>query len=141
MADADASSYEILEHTADIGLRVRASSLEALFAAAAWGMVEIVGAVSPHGSGTFMEVNLNAADGGALLVDWLNEVLFLIDAREAYVTDLLVEWAADTSMSGKVGIVQGAGAPRGTELKAATYHGLSVTNDEGGWQATVYFDV
>jgi SHS2 domain-containing protein len=141
VADADDSSYEILDHTADIGLRVRAGSREALFAAAAWGMVEIVGAASPHGSGTFVEVNLTAADAGALLVDWLNEVLFLVDARAAYVTDVLVEWAADTSMSGKVGIVKGAGAPRGTELKAATYHGLSVANDEDRWHATVYFDV
>jgi SHS2 domain-containing protein len=141
VADVEASSYEILEHTADIGLQIRAASLEALFAAATWGMVEIVGAGAPHGSGTFVEVNLDAADVGGLLVDWLNEVLFLIDSRAGYVADVLVDRASESWVAGRLGIIDGAGAPEGTELKAATYHRLSVARDGDGWAATVFFDV
>ena len=42
--------FEILEHTADIGLRAHGESMEALFENAAAGMLEILGAAAGDGS-------------------------------------------------------------------------------------------
>jgi len=69
--------YEILQHTADVRLRVTASSLEELFADALRGLMEVMGA--PVGAHSVRpeteEIELDSVDLTALLVDFLNEAL------------------------------------------------------------------
>jgi SHS2 domain-containing protein len=161
----DAPAFEILEHTADIGLRARGESLEELFENAAWGLAEILDrgrppsgeelpadwARGPHREGKDFPVVMTDVDLGALLVEFLDEVLFVLqldpgdrclmavrvfdvgstklDGRDAY----RAEWIVRTSDC--------PSSPDGTELKGTTFHQLVVERSKGGWQATVYFDV
>lgn len=136
--------FEILEHTADVGIKAEAVDLRGLFAQATLGLLDITGTWAPDvEAAEEVSIEVAAADPGGLLVDWLDEVLYVGDARDAVVTALTLDRVAATSAAGRLGI-----APRddatyegGTQVKAITYHRLAVEQTPEGWSATVYVDV
>jgi SHS2 domain-containing protein len=139
-------AFEILEHTADIGLRVWGATSEALFENAAWGLAEILGARATAGDAEQRPVagpavNARAGDIEALLVEWLNEVLFALERSGACLADVEALKVIPDEADGNLLLVPCDGPRTGTELKAATYHQVSVRPENGGWTATVYFDV
>ena len=135
------SGFEILEHTADVGVRALGVSREDVFEQATRGLLDITGAVGT-GSGERVMIEVSANDAGAALVDWLEEVLYLQDARDSVVTGLQVERADDSGASGWVEIAPRGNDLEGTAVKAITYHQLEVSPlQDGTWFATVYFDI
>ncbi len=162
------SPFEILEHTADIGLRAHGRTLEELFENAAWGLAEIldvgrpaqvigaaaVDAGTPARSPSArsrgapagyaprpIRVVLEAADVEALLVDWTNELILLTEEGKACLAEVRVEVVGEDGLRARVDVVGCNPRAEGTELKAATYHQLAVRHADGGWEATLYFDV
>lgn len=135
------SGFEILEHTADVGVRAWGGSPEEVFEQATRGLLDITGA-SGQGAGVRVDVEVTANDLGGVLVDWLEEVLYLQDARDSVITALNVERATETGASGWVETAPRDEDLEGTAVKAITYHQLDVTRrDDGTWVATVYFDI
>ncbi|MDQ3982637.1 MAG: archease [Actinomycetota bacterium] len=135
--------FEILEHTADVGIKAEAVDLRGVFEQATLGLLDIVGAWAPTADSESVDLDIEAADAGALLVDWLGEVLYVHDSRDAVVTSLEMLEVTAAHAAGRLGI-----APRdeaayegGTQVKAITYHRLAVERTPGGWSATVYVDV
>jgi SHS2 domain-containing protein len=138
---AGAGGFELLEHTADVGIRARGASLEEAFEQATFGLAEVLGALRP-GAGDPVAVEVSAGDPGGLLVDWLNEVLWLREVRQAAVAGVRVERVGDGVATGSVALSSGGPPPDGTFVKAVTYHRLRVGPDPGGgWLAEVYLDV
>ena len=141
MVESRSGGFELLEHTADIGIRARGAGLEEVFEHATEGLAEVMGALRP-GTGAAVAVEVAADDPGGLLVDWLNEVLWLREVREAVVAGVRVERVGDGTASGVVVLAAGGAAVDGTFVKAVTYHRLRVEPDPGGgWVAEVYLDV
>jgi SHS2 domain-containing protein len=136
-------TFELLEHTADVGLAARAETLEALFETATQGMATIAGVWSPgHGDDDPVRIHLDGSDIEGLLVDWLNEVLYEHDSRRAALRRVSVEHVDDSAVSGFIDLVPLSGRDdEGVQIKAVTYHQLQVRRADGGWQATVFFDV
>jgi protein archease len=133
--------FELLEHTADVGVRARGATLEEAFEQAALGLAEVLGARRP-GSGEAVAVEVTAGDTGGLLVDWLNEVLWLHETRgHAAIAEVRVERVGDGRASGSVTFSSTDPPADGTFVKAVTYHRLRVDRDAGGWLAEVYLDV
>jgi protein archease len=134
--------HELIEHTADVGLRVWAPTPEDLFTEAARGLVDVMG----KGKGPVAhreDVRLEAPDLGALLVDWLSEVLFLFDARGVVPQQI---WIGLTREPAKLeATIEGPDAEafeqHGPAVKAVTYHDLEVKETSSGWEARVYLDV
>ena len=135
--------FEVLEHTADVGLRIRGDTRAEVLEAAAEGLATLEGAWFT-GRGVEREVRVDASDLAALLVTWLDELLYLRDAEDVVFGGFAVHMDD--------GSVPGAGArvrvePRGDRVlesagvKAATYHGLRFERENGGWVADVYLDV
>lgn len=91
--------FEIIEHTADVGVRCSGATIEECFEQAALGVLAINGAYVT-GAGERDTIDLDAPDLGALLVDWLSEILYLHDARDAIVTGLGVTAIDGTRLSG-----------------------------------------
>ena len=137
--------FEIIEHTADVGVHCTGATLEECFEQAALGVLAINGAyVTGAGEGDeqqSFQITLDAPDLGALLVDWLSEVLYLHDARDAIVTRLAVESIRDNELSGCIELRPRTQEIEGTAVKAVTYHRLAVEPLDGGWEATLYVDV
>ena len=131
------------DHVGELQLALEAPTLEELFAEAARVVSRECGA--PEGEpGPWERLDLEARDEATLLVDWLNELIGRSEVEgRAYGEAREVR-------------ISGAGSPqvrveaevRGTPvrswesaLKAATYHGLRFERADGGWRATVLFDV
>ena len=132
-----ARGHELVEHTADVGLRVWGPSLEDMFAEAAVGLIRVMGRAT--GPSVVERVELEAPDMDALFVDWLSEVLFLFEAREVFPSDVRVRIDRDPPTLSAT--IEGVRAERfvqeGPAVKAVTYHGLQLTDHE----AVVYLDV
>jgi SHS2 domain-containing protein len=135
--------HETFEHTADLGLRMRAASLEELFAEAGRALfsvlVENQGAVRPAQE---VEIRVEGDERDYLLFDWLKALLYHFDAEHLLFSDFRVEVRPD----GLVGKAYGEPLDRtrhelGHEVKAITYHGLKVEPTADGWLAEVIVDI
>ncbi len=138
--------FETFAHTADLGLRVRAPELTAVFEDAAQGFLAVlidnpeeVAAVEER------EIAIQGVAGKVddLLFDWLNELLYLFE------TDRMLFCDFDITVD-EAGLKATARGERfdpsrhhaAHEIKAITYHGLKVAQEEGGdWLAEVIVDI
>jgi SHS2 domain-containing protein len=151
-------SFEILDHTADVGIRAQGASLEELFEQASRGLAEIIGIWHPaspperesRGHEEQIEIDLEARDLGGLLVDWLGEIVYLADVKERSLTYVQAEAVSEPdeaeaggwTAAGRFWLEPRAGEqPEGTAVKAITYHRLQVAPTPTGWMAEVYIDV
>jgi SHS2 domain-containing protein len=135
--------YEYFDHTADLGIRVRAADVNALFAEAATGLfaavVDGLDSVRPVQQ---VEIAVDGADREYLLFDWLRELLFRLDANRL----LLSKFDVVVAEAGLKATCWGepmdpARHVLSHEVKAITYHGLRVEQDADGWVAEVIVDI
>jgi SHS2 domain-containing protein len=135
--------YETFEHTADLGLRVRAATLDALFADAASGLfsvlVEDVDAIRPEREVT---IRIDGREKDYLLFDWLNELLFRFETDHV----LFSEFTVTVEEGGLSASARGEPVDLGRhrlshEVKAVTYHHLNVEQTADGWSAEVIVDI
>jgi protein archease len=137
------AKYWQLPHTADLAWRIRADSLPELFENAAGALTSTMTDRRYLRRRKKREIEVESPDREALLVDWLNHLLYLFDVegflgREFHVVSLTGQRLE--------AIAWGEGFdperhPEKTAIKAATYHHLEIGPREGGWQATVILDL
>jgi SHS2 domain-containing protein len=134
--------FEVLEHTADVGLRLTGDTAEEVFEAAAVGLATLQGAWFP-GEGEEREVEVTAGDRAGLLVAWLDELLYLQEAGDLAFGGFRVERVEEGRlMAGVLAAPRGDRTLESVGIKAATYHRLRLERDrDGGWSADVYLDV
>ena len=135
-----APSHRWVDHTAEVQLQVEADSLAGLLAEAgrALGALLLRGhEAEPSGEARTIEVS--SVDREALLVDWLNEIVFLAEVERWVAVDFDVSEASETHLKASARGVAVDEPP--ALVKAATFHGLAVEEREGGLQAEVIFDV
>ncbi len=128
--------FEEIGHTADLSIRAWGSTLDELFVAAARGMFSLIGEAGPPISARTLE--LDAPDSEALLVDWLNELLYLSDRHEESYSGYDLRIDGGRCLSAEV-----RGGPlkrREARIKAATYHGLAIERENDSYTASVIFD-
>jgi len=136
-----------LDHTADVGIAVRAASRAQLFRRAAAGAFALVYGDEPGTSASSpgrpvgeWRVSLEASDLPGLLVRWLRELLYIHETEGARYHDASFEELTDTRLDAHVHAT-GAPLPPVREIKGVTYHRLEVAHEPEGWSATVVFDV
>jgi SHS2 domain-containing protein len=135
--------YELIEHTADIGIRVEGSELKDVFSKAAGAMFDIMaqrkGAVLALRRK--VKIEQSASDLQELFVNWLNELLSLSATGKVIFYGFTIEQLTDNHI-----IATATGQSYNCykvniEIKAATYHQLKIGRAETGWRAEVIFDV
>jgi SHS2 domain-containing protein len=134
------ASHELIDHTSEVQLRLRAGSLGDLLAEAGRALAELQlrGAEPGMPSGR-RRIHLTAPDRERLLVDWLNELIFLAETERWVATGFEIQRAdaesVDAGVSGvEVARVSGL-------VKAATMHGLRVAEADGLLEGEVILDV
>ena len=135
--------FEILEHTADVGIVAHGASLEEVFANAAAGMFALM--VEPDGVRPLEErhIDVEGRDREGLLVRWLTELLYYIDAEEMLFSRFVVDEIGDRRLRARA---WGERIDRQRHrlhfgVKAVTRHMLEVRTEENGYRAQVLFDI
>jgi len=140
----DVTPYEVIDHTADIGIRVEGESLEGLFTGAAEAMFDVMVDSKPNlVSSISVPVDVEAAKIDELFVKWLQELLYVFDTRHLVLSHFYIDQISDTKLSG------GAKGMKFDKLrhemkrqiKAVTYHMLKVEKKGDLWCAQVIFDI
>jgi len=143
LPDPVAGTFALLEHTADVGIVATGSSLEEVLAWLAKGMFSVIADLDSVVPKEFLEVSLISSDQEALVVDWLNELLYRYEA-EGF---LPREFSVTVDGAGKGLCAQCWGESVDlqrhqilTSVKAATYHELQLSHNSQ-WRIQVILDV
>jgi SHS2 domain-containing protein len=134
------SRHEFTDHTSELALRIEATSWSDLIAEAVRAVgAELVREGGEAGATPRRVVEVTAADREALLVDLINELIYLAEVERWAPTDPRVTEAGDRSARVECGGVALAGPP--SRIKAATFHGLAVRSTGPTVTAEVILDV
>ncbi len=135
--------YRSLPHTADLGLRIWGGSLPELFENAAGALTATMTDRRQLRPRQTRDIFVEAPDREALLVAWLNHLLYLYDVDGFLGRDFHVLNLSSTSLEAQArGEIYDPERHVGkTAIKAATYHRLAITPRDHGWQATVILDL
>jgi SHS2 domain-containing protein len=129
-----------LEHTADWALRVQAQDMEGLLRNAAEGMFQLMQLECGDRLLGASHLVVEAYDREELLVNWLEELLFRIETR-GVAFDISSIAISNEPLKLQAHLGEYPIDKLEKEIKAVTYHGLTVTETELGFDATVIFDV
>jgi SHS2 domain-containing protein len=135
--------YEPLEHTADAGIVARGHDLGDLFANAAEGLFASMVVLEGVKERDEREIMVEAKDVEALLVHWLTELLYYVDAEEMLFRRFKVDEITETRLRAH-GFGEKIDRSRHDfrfGVKAITRHMLAVRKADEGYEATVLFDI
>ncbi|MFH1140826.1 MAG: archease [Chloroflexota bacterium] len=122
------TGFEVMDHTADVGIRATGDTLADAFANAARGMFSIITDLDTVQPSESRQVTVTAPDMDALLVNWLNELIYLFEVDGLLLVDFAIHSLSDTRLTANCAgeRVDPERHPIKTGVKAATYHGLEV---------------
>jgi len=130
---------EEVEHTADRAFRVRGRNLAELLENAATAMVALDGPRPCDERFIRRVIEVEGSDRETLLVNWLNEILYLEQTHHEFYDHFLLSNVTDYHLRAQL---YGLQLDRSvTSLKAVTFHNLEVKESPDGLEATVVVDV
>jgi len=134
--------FEIIEHTADVGIIARGATLSQTFANAARALFSIITELENVAEVLHRDIELVASDQESLLVAWLNEFIYLFDTENILFKRFEISELNNTRLKARSygEKVDKSKHELKTGVKAATYHMLRIDKDDG-WQAQVLFDI
>jgi SHS2 domain-containing protein len=135
--------FEIIDHTADIGIIAYGSDLAALFKNAALGMLSLITDLHKVENRLRKEIVLQEQDSVTLLVAWLNGLLYELETEHFIFNDFALDMRdgkrlAATCYGEKLDPQKHAIR---REIKAATYHNLNIVKEDDVYSAAIIFDI
>lgn len=135
--------FEILDHTADIGLIVYGKDLKTLFENAGEAFFHLITDWKKVRQKEERTIELKGESLERLMVDWLNELLYLHEVKNLLFKRVKVEAVSEEGLKAKV---KGEPFEEGrhvikTGVKAVTHHQIQVKKENGGWRARVILDL
>lgn len=133
------TGFQEEEHVGEWKVTLRAHTLEELFAEAARVVGQTGGPTTDDTPAEWEKVSLSAPGLEMLLADWMNELIGRSEIRRRVYTEVRNLKVSGGELNAEIG-----GLPVNewrSPIKAATYHGITVTQEDDHWQATVVLDV
>jgi SHS2 domain-containing protein len=135
--------FEILNHTADIGIIVHGENLKTLFENAGEAFFRLITDLRKVKRRVERRVNIGGESLDRLMVDWLSELLYLHDVENLLFKGFKVDSVGEDGLKA---VVKGELFQEGvhvikTEVKAVTYHQIEVRRENGRWKAQVILDL
>jgi len=144
MVSVVAKDFELIDHTADVGVIAYGADLSQAFANAARALFSLITEPESVEETLSWDIELSASDEESLLVEWLNELIYLFDTENI----LFKRFEVTELGSGRLrarGYGEKVNSSRHqlrTGVKGATYHMLSVSQDEdSGYRVKVILDI
>lgn len=139
----DMKHFEILDHTADIGLVVYGDDLKTLFENAGEGFFHIITDLRKVRRRIEKSITLGGESLDRLIVDWLNELLYLHDVENLLFKEFDIKSVGEKGLRATA---KGEPFQEGihvikTEVKAVTYHQIEVRQENGHWRAKIILDL
>ncbi len=135
-------TFEQFPHTADVGIKVWGDTLPLFFEHAAEGMFSFLQLSGEGEKSLSQTVQVTGIDAESLLVNWLNELLYISGERRIAPVRFTVERISSRELCATVqGSVLKAGTHALREIKAATYSSLAIRHTDEGFYTEIVFDV
>ncbi len=134
--------FEIIDHTADVGIRAYGADMNEAFANAAKALFSLITELEDVEEILHRDIELTAPDQESLLVGWLNELIYLFDAENIIFKRFDITQLSNTYLKarGYGHKVDSSKHRLKMGVKAATYHMLKI--DKGnGYKVQVLFDI
>ena len=137
------ATYELFDHTADMGIRVRAATLPELLRPAGEALYAVIGEWVPRKGGITITFDLTGGDVADLLRDYLGELLILFERDRQMATSVDATVFEDNRLRAAI-VASPVDEERSLyhrEVKAITYHELAVRPVADGLEATLIVDI
>lgn len=136
-------SHRLFEHTADMGIEASGDDLEDLFVHSALGLREMIFGESRAEPLEVRSVEISGDAEGELLVNWLNEILFLYETRGFFPDEFSIAEMKEGHLRGTIRGESFDPDRHGVEreVKAVTYHQLQVEKTDNGWHTRILVDL
>jgi SHS2 domain-containing protein len=136
-------AFEILDHTADIGVMAYGTDFEELFSNAALALFSLITDLESIQEKSHFDLEVRSKDRDSLLVDWLNELIYCFDSKHILFNRFDIETMTNSAL--KATCYGEAFDPNKHKIKigvkAATYHMLRLDTDDNGHKAQVILDI
>jgi len=137
------TDFEVIDHTADMGIIAYGTNVKEVFANAALGLFSLITDPRKVEEKLHLDIKASSQDRDSLLVEWLNELIYCFDVRHVLFRRFEISSLTDNELEAtcygedfdptkhkiKIGV------------KAATYHMLRLDKDNNGYKAQIIFDV
>jgi len=135
--------YQIIDHTADLGIIVKGVNEKDVFIRAAYAMTDLMIEGDIVEKTVIKDVSLQGDDFPDLMVKWLGEILYLFNGEKLVVHSIEIKFISSIMLRATLAL--STFEPKHhqvkREIKAVTYHQISVDNVNDGWQARIIFDI
>jgi len=136
-------AFEVINHTADVGIIAYGADIEELFSNAALALFSLIIEPESIKEKLHLDLEVSSEDIDSLLVEWLNELIYLFDVKHVLFNHFDIKSLTHNGLTAtcygedfdpmkhkiKVGV------------KAATYHMLELDKSDDGFKAQVILDV
>ena len=138
-----APDYTLLDHTADLGIRVYGTDLKDLFEGAGRALMHLMVKAEIPSKTHSMKISVSGEDLADLMVRWLGEILYLFAGENLVVTSIRMDSVSPSALEATLETAPFEPEIHETlrEIKAVTYHQIEVTEMPNGWETKVIFDV
>jgi SHS2 domain-containing protein len=138
------NNFEIIDTTADVGIRAFSADWPSLYVNAAMGMLSLITDIKKIEERLTREISIIAPDRETLLAGWLNELIYLFDAEMLLFCRFEIVKIGKSQLKARC---FGEKADRSRHeikrgIKSATYHKLKVEKmKDGSYMAEMIFDI
>ena len=136
------NDFEIVSHTADVGIIAYGADVKQAFANAAKGLFSLITELDDIREVLYRDIEVTATDKESLLVEWLNELIYLFDTEYIIFKRFDITELDNTRLKARSygEKVDNSRHELRTGVKAATYHLLKVDKDDG-YKVQVILDI
>ena len=134
-------SFRILEHRADLKIEANGKSEEEVFINMALAMQDFL-KIEPEEDLTKpinKKISIKSIDKESLLIDFLNEINFYIEAEKIFFTNFEFEKLLENELSADLKGFNYKSIAK--NIKAATYNDTKIFQENENWKAIVLFDI
>lgn len=136
-------TYQIIDHTADLGIIVKGPDVKSLFIRAAQAMTDLMVRGDIRDKTAIRDILVEGEDFPDLMVRWLGEILYLFEGENLMVHSIEIKSISPIQLKSTLSLSSFEPEYHQVlrEIKAVTYHQISVDKSDDGWEARVIFDI
>jgi len=136
-------TYQIIDHTADLGIIVKGVDEKDVFIRAAYAMIDLMVKGDIRKKTVIKDVSLQGEDFPDLMVKWLGEILYLFHGEKLLVHSIKIKSISPIRLRSTLTLSSFEPIHHQVkrEIKAVTYHQIFVDNVNDKWQARIIFDI